>query len=139
MPRFATVIAITGATLGQIARLEIETSGNQSLIGIWSNRPEVNDWIYFALRNRLPDILGYSTGAAQQHINKQVIDRLVVDLPSDDALVRWGRVVRPLLNRAAAAERESVTLNELRDMLLPHLMSGRLVVREAERTVSDAV
>jgi len=139
MPRRATVVAITGATLGQVARLEIEASGNQSLTGIWSDRESLNDWIYFAIQERMPEILGHATGAAQQHINKQVIDRLVIDVPPDDDLERWAKTARPLLDRAAAAGTESLTLAELRDTLLPHLMSGRLTVRDAEKTVSDAV
>ncbi len=44
-----------------------------------------------------------------------------------------------LLQRAWAAERESIALANLRDALLPGLMSGRLRVREAEDAVSEAV
>jgi len=41
--------------------------------------------------------------------------------------------------RAAQAREESAVLVAMRDTLLPHLMSGRLRVRDAEKTVSDAV
>ena len=44
-----------------------------------------------------------------------------------------------LLQRAWAAERESVALANLRDALLPALMSGRMRVREAEDAVGRAV
>jgi len=37
------------------------------------------------------------------------------------------------------AGQESVQLADLRDTLLPHLMSGRISVRDAEAVVSDAV
>ena len=35
MPPGTTLIAITGATLGQITRLEFEACGNQSLVGVY--------------------------------------------------------------------------------------------------------
>lgn len=44
-----------------------------------------------------------------------------------------------LLQRAWAAERESIALANLRDALLPGLMSGQLKVRDAEDAVSEVV
>lgn len=45
----------------------------------------------------------------------------------------------PLLARQAAATDESATLSELRDTLLPKLISGELRVPEAENVISEAV
>ena len=42
-------------------------------------------------------------------------------------------------DRVAAAIAESVALTNLRDTLLPHLMSGRITVREAEKQVEEAL
>lgn len=41
--------------------------------------------------------------------------------------------------RAESAKRESATLAALRDTLLPALMNGTLRVKDAERTVSEAL
>lgn len=45
----------------------------------------------------------------------------------------------PLWQRALAAERETLVLEQLRDTLLPQLLSGKLRVRDAEALVADAV
>lgn len=126
MPPGATVLAITGATLGQVAILGIETAGNQSLVGIWGASPELNVWIHFAIQSRIGDLLTHATGAAQQHVNKQNVEQLMVPTISQGELANWGREVVPLVERAVSAASESLRLAALRDALLPELLSGTL-------------
>ena len=137
MPNGATLLAITGATLGQIARLEMTASGNQSIVGVWSDDVNVNTWLYFAIQARLDDLLARATGAAQQHVSKGDVEQLVVPVPSQAVLEEFSSVATPLLELAATAERENRTLAATRDALLPQLMSGKLRVRDAERVASE--
>ncbi|MBE7700288.1 restriction endonuclease subunit S [Oerskovia sp. Sa1BUA8] len=137
MPRGATVLAITGATLGQIARLEIEACGNQSLVGIWGDGPELTDWLHFAVRSRVGVLLQGATGAAQQHVNKNDVAALRVPLIPRRELLAWAAQVSPLLAVASMAGEENRSLAATRDTLLPQLMSGKLRVKEAERIVSE--
>jgi type I restriction enzyme S subunit len=50
---------------------------------------------------------------------------------------RFSRAVGPLLAKIAENERECRTLAQLRDTLLPKLISGELRVKDAERFVAD--
>lgn len=135
MPAGATLIAITGATLGQVARLEIPASGNQSLVGIWSEDSKMTDWLHFAVRTQIPELLKRATGAAQQHVNKRDVDSLQVPLVSAVELGSFSRRASPLLELAAVADRENESLAATRDALLPQLMSGKLRVKDAEQLV----
>jgi len=139
MPAGATVIAITGATLGQVARLELDAAGNQSLVGAWSDDPAMNDWLHFAIREAVPELLKRATGAAQQHVNKRDVDGLLLPVPSEDDLLAFHAQAGPLLSIAANADWESRTLAKLRDTLLPELMSGRLRVKDAEKKIEEVV
>lgn len=139
MPIGATVLAITGATLGQVARLEIEACGNQSLVGIWGSSAAHTDWIHFAVRAAMPELLKSATGAAQQHVNKQAVASLPIMISSDETVAKFGAAVRPLLSRATQADRESQFLSQTRDVLLSRLMSGKIRVKDAERVVEGAV
>jgi type I restriction enzyme S subunit len=139
MPRGATVIAITGATLGQVSRLEIDTSGNQSLVGVWATDRKLNDWLYFCIRSRRADLTKHATGGAQQHINKRVVEDLPVEIPDVQALTIWHSVVEPLLDSTAVMLKENLRLTYMRDTLLPLLVSGKLRVRDAESLVGNAV
>lgn len=138
MPSGTTLLAITGATLGQIARLEMTASGNQSIVGVWSDDVDLNTWLYFAIQARLDDLLARATGAAQQHVSKGDVEQLAVPVPAQVVLEEFSSVATPLLEVAAIAERENRTLASARDALLPQLMSGKLRVRDAEDRIVQA-
>lgn len=132
MPVGSTLIAITGATLGQVARLEIEACGNQSLVGVWASTSALTDWLHFAIRASIPDLLKRATGAAQQHVSKGDVVDLEVPMLGDEDLNAFGEIVSPILAVATAADLENRTLAATRDTLLPPLMSGELRVRDVD-------
>ena len=139
MPIHSTVVAITGATMGKVSRLEIEASGNQSLVGVWADDARLNDWIYFWIRDHSDDLTKHGTGGAQQHINRSVVAKLPIQYPDPRRLNEWSQSVRPLLSCTSRVLRENDVLADLRDTLLPKLMSGQLRVREAEGIVGGAL
>lgn len=139
MPQGATIVAITGATLGQVARLEIPASGNQSLVGIWAEDPGLNDWLYVAVQRQIVELIKSATGAAQQHVNKRDVDSLKVPLVSATQVDAWGAIARPLFDRAATADRESLELIGVRNALLPLLMSGKLRVKDAGKIAEEVL
>lgn len=62
-----------------------------------------------------------------------------VPVADAEALSGFFATAQPLVTRAEAADTESVVLSQLRDELLPALMSGELRLREAEELVGEAV
>lgn len=56
---------------------------------------------------------------------------LRVILPPHDLMVRFGVAVSPILGAMSLGSRESATLAEVRDALLPQLLSGELAVPAA--------
>ena len=70
LPKKTTVIAITGATLGQVSLLEIDSCTNQSVVGIIPNENLPFEYIYPMVNERIHELLSHQTGGAQQHINK---------------------------------------------------------------------
>lgn len=79
------------------------------------------------------------TGTTVIHLNKG--DLLVEDLlvPVDADVPALRALVDPLWDRAVAAEQESARLATTRDELLPLLMSGKITVKDAEKTVEEVV
>lgn len=132
MPRGATVVAITGATLGQVALLGIATTGNQSLVGVWAPEESVTTWLHFAVSACIPELLGHATGAAQQHVNKGDIAQMQVSIPADRGLNAWSETGLPLVELAMHLVQENQRLVGLRESLLPVLLSGRLRMRDAQ-------
>lgn len=66
------------------------------------------------------------------HIKRHHLDDALVRVPIDAVLAEMDALVGPQWLRALAADLESRTLGELRDALLPELLSGRLHVPDAD-------
>lgn len=71
-------------------------------------------------------------------INKRQLHALPIRIPSA-GLTELEAKTAPLEAQVASALSESATLAALRDTLLPALMDGTLRVKDAERTVSEAL
>jgi type I restriction enzyme S subunit len=78
---------------------------------------------------------GYATGTTVLHLNKQGIPSYEFPLPPDRILAAFNRIAQPTFDKIQANEAESYNLAELRDTLLPKLISGQLRVPEAEKLV----
>ena len=93
LPAKTTVIAITGATLGQISLLEIESCANQSVVGVIPNERLPYEFIYPYISSNIQELISHQTGGAQQHINKQNVEGLPIVVPSDDIMSIWFMVI----------------------------------------------
>jgi len=126
LPARTTIIAITGATLGQISLAEIETCANQSIVGVLETATLPSEYIYFWIKEHVGDLLAWQTGGAQQHINKDNVNNLPVLCPSESVLSAYLEFARPAFDRIKACCKESLVLAAVRDALLPKLISGEV-------------
>lgn len=87
----------------------------------------------------LSSLAARATGTSKSHQRVRPVEVMQSSVVDPRPLTAATRRARVLIARAARAREESRTLAELRDMLLPQLMSGKLRVREAEKVVEEAV
>lgn len=80
-PADTVVIALTGATTGMAAILEIETSTNQSITGIFPSKEHDSKFLLYTLHHNIDKILLHNVGSAQPHINKEIVDNLEFNYP----------------------------------------------------------
>ena len=126
LPKETTVLAITGATLGQVSRLEIEACTNQSVIGIVPNNKILNNYLYLSIINNIKDIILKQTGGAQQHINKNDVETHKLVIPDDYLINEFDLKVSPLFKKISSNCFENENLSQLRETLLPKLMNGKI-------------
>ena len=96
-------------------------------------------WLAFELiRERLGRFKGIAADKATTmgHIQRRHLEESVV-IPRLACIAELDAELGPLWQRALVAEQESLTLAELRDTLLPKLMSGEIRVRDAEKVVEE--
>lgn len=132
LPKKTTVLAITGATLGQVSLLEIDSCANQSVIGLPETEELNHSFVYPCICNAIKDLISHQTGGAQQHINKGNVDNYQIVVPLSEILEKYVSLVRPLLEKISNLCFENQTLEKTRDILLPKLLSGEIDVSELE-------
>ena len=72
------------------------------------------------------------TGAVQPHVKPADIHNFELVIPSKDIINQFQRIVSDTFTMRGSIEKESRRLSQLRDALLPRLMSGELKVNEIE-------
>src|SRR5690606_26777533 len=118
--------------------VEVWTGGrgalNQHLFKVTSR--EVPKWFYyFATRQHLPDFRAIAAGKATTmgHIQRGHLTAAKVVVPPPDTLGKFDAAFAPLFEQSIGNALQARTLAQLRDTLLPRLISGRLRVKDAER------
>ncbi|HEV2315552.1 MAG TPA: restriction endonuclease subunit S [Candidatus Acidoferrales bacterium] len=137
MPKRATVVAITGATLGQVSLLEIESSANQSVVGIYDHEGNYAQYLYLTFTAIIEAIIKHASGGAQQHINKEIVNETKIVVPPMAVMNRFNEIVVPIFDLIASLFFKNATLRKTRDFLLPKLISGEITVNHLERSVSQ--
>lgn len=130
LPIGTTVLAITGATLGQISLLEISTCANQSVVGIIPNETYPKEYVFLWIKYMIDEIILNETGGAQPHINKNDVNETEILVPCNDDLEFIESKIKPLFKKISINSFQINTLIELRDSLLPKLMSGEITVNQ---------
>ena len=128
LPAKTTVLAITGATLGQVSLLEIDACANQSVVGIIPNDNLPYEYIYPLIKQNIAELISHQTGGAQQHINKLNVENLDIVIPAYTHLMKYQNTVCGIYEMIANNCFENDRLSSVRDTLLPKLMSGELDV-----------
>ena len=106
---------------------------NQRCCKFKAKNPSIsNYYILFLLKPELEYVQSYKTGTTVSHLGKSDIDRFRFITPPIDVIIPFSRRVDALLKEKVAIAQESRCLAELRDTLLPRLMSGELKVNDLE-------
>jgi type I restriction enzyme S subunit len=86
------------------------------------------------------ELEGLVTGTSKSHQRVQVasMQRISVVRPPDSLATRFEAIAQPLLDRGLSCRRETRALADLRQALLPKLVSGELRVRDARKFIDTA-
>ena len=106
--------------------------------------PRNDSWafIHAALtREEIFEVLGnLADGGAYPAIRPEIVGNLQLTVPDDDKIISaFHQAVAPLYEKAEANRVESRNLGELRDTLLPKLISGQLRIPKAEAMAEAAL
>lgn len=118
MPKNTVVLAITGATLGQISILKMPCCANQSVVGIIPNENLPFEYLFPLINHKIKYLVAMQTGGAQQHINKDNVASLEIFVPDKTMMVLYLNKVQPLFMEQERLILENKKLVELKKQLL---------------------
>jgi len=125
------------APIGYMAFATSPVAINQGFAGLVRRKVStVYAWAWCAAHMEM--IRGNAGGSTFPEISKSVLRNLTMLRPSDAVLTAFETASEPLVSRMIAAVEEAATLADLRDALLPRLISGELRIRDAENAVAAA-
>ena len=106
--------------------------------------PKLNSWSVFTLLSISTDeFVGYtdrtSTGTRMPRTSWKTMSNYKICLPPNKVIKIFQNITQTMIDRIVANIHESRTLSDLRDTLLPKLISGELRVGDAEGFVESVV
>lgn len=102
--------------------------------------PLTNYFLYLALMSpRLRQVIvGYSNGTTVNMLPADSLQRPRLAVPPEDLIHRFDQTVEPLFVKQEQLQLESETLAQLRDLLLPKLISGEIRLKEGHEAAAEA-
>ncbi|MCF7976829.1 MAG: restriction endonuclease subunit S [Chromatiaceae bacterium] len=133
-----TVLLSSRAPIGYLAITQIPTAINQGFIAMKPREGVSSAFLMLWAKTFMDTIIGNANGSTFQEISKKSFRPIRLTRPPAKVLRAFCNVTNPLFEAIANLDAECSGLAELRDTLLPRLISGRLRVPEAEVAIAEA-
>ncbi|CAK1960474.1 type I restriction enzyme, S subunit [Vibrio crassostreae] len=125
VPELSTLVALYGATAGEVSLTSIPLTTNQAVCALMPKKE--HQWYnYLQLKNRVAELAGKAVGSAQQNISKGLVESTEVLSVPESLLEAFNAQVESFFKLRICNLQENVELANLRDTLLPKLLSGEI-------------
>jgi type I restriction enzyme S subunit len=134
-----TLLMSSRAPIGYLAIAQMPLAVNQGFIAMRPSGSLPPVYLYFWCQANMEAIKQKANGSTFMEISKAAFRPIPLVLPKQEIVARFVDVVGMLFSRIAECARHRRQLAELRDALLPRLISGRLRLPEAQEQSEEAV
>ncbi|MCD1125212.1 restriction endonuclease subunit S [Jinshanibacter sp. LJY008] len=136
LPVGTTIISARG-TVGKLALSAVETAMNQSCYGISGEKFSGPFLTYLKVKQCIDALKKNTHGAVFDTITTNTFDTVNVLTASKVINDEFEKLITPLFNTIKSNLISNSYLSQLRDTLLPKLLSGEITLPEAEHAVSE--
>ncbi len=98
-------------------------------------KPKKNDIFFLYYSLDIYNLNNYAGGSAQPLLTQGWLKPLKIKYPTEELITRFDKVVEPMFNEIKNLQTQNQLLKEVRDILLPRLMTGMIDVDELEVAV----
>lgn len=118
-------------TVGRVAITGCELTTNEAIAHFRIEDSTIREYLYFYLKQFNYQTMG-STSSIATAVNSKMVKAMRIDIPSRETLERFHSTVASMFEKIKQNQQEIEKLAQLRDALLPKLMSGEIDVSEVE-------
>ncbi|TVT68834.1 MAG: restriction endonuclease subunit M [Pseudomonas sp.] len=123
-PANTVLVAMYGATAGQVGILRFESATNQAVCGILPNKTFIPEFLYYLLLSRKRELVAQAVGNAQPNISQQKIRDMYVPLVTISEQRRIVSILAQAFGRIAQARANvEKNLQSARTLFESHLQS----------------
>ena len=121
-----SILLSSRAPIGYVAITEIPVAINQGFIGIPPRQGVSNLFVLNWIQQNMEEIVNFANGSTFLEISKRNFRIIPIVVPGEAELAEFDNRVRLLHEHVVSNERESQSLADQRDALLPGLVGGKL-------------
>ena len=123
------LVLSNSATPGLPKILDIDTCIHDGWLYFPSSKFS-NEYLYLYFRHIRDNLVALGNGSVFTNLKTDILKNYPTNLPTGDVLSKFDEVIKPMFSMILSKTRESKRLMEIRDSLLPKLMSGELDVSD---------
>jgi type I restriction enzyme, S subunit len=138
LPERTTIISARG-TVGKVALVGVPMAMNQSCYGLRGLLGKWGTFTYFSTCQLVSLLQQRAHGSVFDTITRESFAGVDVSVPPDTVIMAFEEIVESMLQRIRTGLFESRTLANLRDVLLPKLISGELRLSNVERIAGGQI
>jgi type I restriction enzyme S subunit len=117
------------ATVGLVAMNAKLAQTNQQINSIIPSKDIYRYFIYLKMRSMKEELLAMASGGtATDNLNTTNFSKITIEMPDDITLIHFHEKINPIFEKIYTNQTQIRTLTQLRDTLLPKLMSGEVRV-----------
>ncbi|MBN1490477.1 MAG: restriction endonuclease subunit S [Phycisphaerae bacterium] len=132
-----TVLLSSRAPVGYLALTAVPTAINQGFIAMVCDGPLPSSYVLNWTHHVMDAIKARASGTTFPEISKRNFRPMPVVVPTPEAVHAFAEIVDRLFDLITACINENNRLADMRDYLLPKLLSGAVRVRDAERLAEE--
>lgn len=125
------LVLSNSATPGLPKILDIDTCIHDGWLYFPSSKLS-NEYLYLYFKHIKEKLVALGNGSVFTNLKTDILKNYSTCLPSDNVLKEFDNIVKPIFSLILAKTRETKRLTEIRDTLLPRLMSGELDVSDID-------
>ena len=129
LPKNSVLIAMYGATVGAYGIISKDMTCNQAICALLPNENYPYSYLFMFAKNITHELENLAVGSAQQNISQILIKKLKVHSDTNK-IKEFHSYTHSLFEKKLLIEQENKNLSNLRDTLLPKLMSGEIEMDE---------